>query len=98
LIVLDLVGFKLSSNKLLRGGAILTLGQLISYGLSFVRNVILARALTKADFGLAAVFAMTVSLLEVAGRMSFGQQIVQSTEGDSEAFRRPHTLSNSSLR
>ena len=66
---------------------VLTLGQVASYGLSFVRNIILARMLTKADFGLAAVFGMTVSLLEIAGRMSFGQQIIQSKDGDSPQFQ-----------
>ncbi|MCE9614630.1 MAG: oligosaccharide flippase family protein [Lentisphaerae bacterium] len=63
------------------------MGQIISYGCSFARNVILARVLTKADFGLAAVFGMTVSLLEVAGRMSFGQQIIQSKDGDRPEFQ-----------
>jgi O-antigen/teichoic acid export membrane protein len=74
-------------NKLLRGTVLLTLGQVASYGLSFARNVILARLLTKADFGMAALFGMTISLLEVAGRMSFGQQIIQSKHGDSESFQ-----------
>jgi O-antigen/teichoic acid export membrane protein len=58
-----------------------------SYGLSFARNIILARLLTKSDFGLAAVFGMTLSLLEIAGRMSFGQQLIQSKEGDSASFQ-----------
>jgi len=66
---------------------LLTLGQVASYGLSFMRNVILARMLTKADFGLAAMFGMTLSLLEVAGRMSFGQQIIQSKDGNEESFQ-----------
>ena len=42
--------------------------------------------LTKADYGLAAVFGLTIGLLEVAGRMAFGQQVVQNREGDSDAF------------
>lgn len=76
-----------SGSKLFRGTVILTLGQVASYGLSFARNVILARLLTKADFGLAAVFGMTLSLLEIAGRMSFGQQIIQAKDGNSEPFQ-----------
>ena len=66
---------------------LLTLGQVASYGLSFIRNVILARMLTKVDFGLAAMFGMTLSLLEVSGRMSFGQQIIQSKDGNVESFQ-----------
>jgi O-antigen/teichoic acid export membrane protein len=75
------------SAKLFRGTAILTLGQVTSYGLSFVRNIILARMLTKADFGLIAIFSMTLSLLEVAGRMSFGYQLIQSKDGDSKPYQ-----------
>jgi O-antigen/teichoic acid export membrane protein len=75
------------SNKLFRGTVILTAGQVAGYGLSFARNIILARLLAKADFGLAAAFGMTVSLLEVAGRMSFGQQVIQSKDGDSNTFQ-----------
>lgn len=70
----------------LRSAAIVTAGQIVSYGCSFVRNLILARLLTKADFGLAAAFSMTISLLELAGRMSFGAQIVQTRDGDRPEF------------
>lgn len=76
----------LKAFRIFRGTAVLTIGQMLSYGLSFARNLILARVLTKADFGLAAIFGMAVTLLEVSGRMSFGQQIIQSKEGDSEKF------------
>jgi len=73
-------------GKLFRSTLLLALGQAASYGLSFLRNMLLARLLTKADFGLAAVFGMTIAMLELAGRMSFGQQIIQAKDGDSEAF------------
>jgi O-antigen/teichoic acid export membrane protein len=83
----DRPGPPISSGKILRGAVGLTVGQCAAYGLSFVRNIILARMLTRADFGLAAAFGMTIGLLELAGRMSFGQQVVQSPEGDSEEFQ-----------
>ncbi len=70
----------------MRSAMILTAGQGIAYGCSFLRNMILARALTKADFGLAAAFSMTMMLLELAGRMSFGLQIVQSKDGEDPDF------------
>ena len=76
-----------SQTPIARGAGILTLGMGTSYGLSFLRNLILARLLTKADFGVAALFANTLAIFEVASRMSFGQQIVQSPEGASKTFR-----------
>jgi O-antigen/teichoic acid export membrane protein len=72
------------SRQLVGNTLLLTLGQVLNYGLSFLRNVILARTLAKADFGLAAVFGMTITLLEIAGRMSFGQQIIQAKDGASD--------------
>jgi O-antigen/teichoic acid export membrane protein len=66
---------------------LLTLGSFGSYGLSFLRNLMLARLLTKADYGVAALLANTLLMLEIASRMSFGQQIVQSPDGASRAFR-----------
>ena len=73
-------------RQLLKSSAILTSGRLLVYLLSFARNLILVRMLTKADFGLAAVFGLTIGLLEVAGRMAFGQQVIQTRDGDSDTF------------
>ncbi len=55
--------------------------------MSFVRNLILARLLTKADFGLAAALSVAVSLLEFVSRMSLGKQIVQANDGDLPEFQ-----------
>jgi O-antigen/teichoic acid export membrane protein len=77
----------LESRKLLHGTVVLTMGQVAAYGLSFLRNLILARVLAKADYGLAAVFGMALTLLEVGGRMAFGIQVIQSREGDTPAFQ-----------
>jgi len=75
------------SNKLLRGTVVLTIGRVTGYGLSFVRNLILARLLSKVDYGLAAVFGMAMTLLEVSGRMGFGMQIIQSKAGGDGNFQ-----------
>ena len=73
-------------GRALKSSALLTGSRLLVYSLSFTRNLILVRMLTKADFGLAAVFGLTIGLLEVAGRMAFGQQVVQNRAGDSDSF------------
>jgi len=77
----------LESRKLLHGTVVLTMGQVVAYGLSFLRNLILARVLAKADYGLASVFGMALTLLEVGGRMAFGIQVIQSKEGDTASFQ-----------
>lgn len=75
------------AKTLLKGAALLSVSQVAGYGLSFLRNLILARLLTKADFGLAAALAMTISLLEVVSRMAFGSQIIQARDGDDPQFQ-----------
>lgn len=76
-----------SAVKILKGAALLSIGQVSGYGLSFARNLILARMLTKADFGLVAALSMTMSLLELVSRMAFGNQIVQARQGDDPLFQ-----------
>lgn len=65
---------------------VLLTGRIAGYFLSFLRNVILARTLGKADFGLASAFGMAIALLELSGNMSFGMQVVQSKKGDEPEF------------
>ena len=77
----------LESRKLLRGTAVLTTGRMAGYVLSFLRNLILARMLAKADYGLASVFGTAMALLEVSGNMAFGMQIIQSKQGDTYRFQ-----------
>lgn len=62
--------------------------QVVNYGCSFARNLILARLLTKADFGVAATCSMAISLLEMSSKLGLGKQIVQSEHGDDANFQK----------
>lgn len=76
-----------------KNALILTLGQVGVYGCSFLRNMILARTLSKADYGLASIFAITITMLELASRMSLGTQIIQSPHGTRHDFQNTsHTI------
>jgi O-antigen/teichoic acid export membrane protein len=76
----------MNTNKIFSSFILITGGQSLAFGLSFVRNLILARMLSRADFGLAATFSLAVTMLELTGRIGLGQQVVQAAEGDSESF------------
>jgi O-antigen/teichoic acid export membrane protein len=81
------------AGRVCRSAFFLTAGGVASYGLSFLRNIFLARLLTKTDFGVAALLANTLAMLEVSGRLSLGQHIVQSSQGGLTSFRdTAHTL------
>jgi len=74
-------------SQVVKGSMLLGSGQLISYGCSFVRNMIFARMLSKADFGIAAAIGMGITVFELAGKLSIGQQVVQAKDGDNERFQ-----------
>lgn len=73
-------------NKVARGSFLVLAGQIISYGCSLVRNMILARLLTKGDFGACAALGMMLGLFELTGKMGISRLVVQDSEGDSPQF------------
>lgn len=75
-------------GKALRGSAVLTVCEAVIYGASFVRNMILARLLTTADFGIATSLAMVVSFFEFSGKLGISRFVVQDKDGDKEDFLR----------
>ncbi|MGA4645475.1 oligosaccharide flippase family protein [Limisphaera sp. 4302-co] len=80
-------------KQVLTGTGWVALGEGIGYVASFARNMILARLLSKADFGMAAVFAMVMSLLEFTAKLSVGRFLIRDPEGDDPVFvNTGHTL------
>lgn len=79
--------------KVLKGSAFLTGGEILSQACTFIRNIILARILTKEDFGIAATFLLTVQLFELASKMSVGTLVIQSKDGeDPELLNSAHSF------
>lgn len=74
------------AGKVIKGSVVITAGEAVSQLCSVVRNVVLARLLTKADFGVAAMLGMTISLFEIGGRLAIDQHIVQAEDGDDPRF------------
>lgn len=69
-------------SSVFKGGSQLALGQFASQASSFVRNLIIARVISPADFGIAATFSMTLSLMEMISYVAAEAFIVQSPNGD----------------
>jgi O-antigen/teichoic acid export membrane protein len=72
----------------LKGGVHLSAGQIISQSSSFLKSLIVARLISPADYGIAAIFAMTFSLLEMISNLSAQLLIVQAEDGDNPRFER----------
>lgn len=73
-------------GKAFKGSVLLTVGGLVDHGGAFVRNMILARMLTKADFGIAATLGLVVTLLEFSAKLGVARFVVQDKEGHQPDF------------
>jgi O-antigen/teichoic acid export membrane protein len=73
-------------RKTVKGASFLSASEIVNQGCSLARNVILARFLTKADFGVAALLGLIITLFELTGKIALGQQLVQSKRGDDPSF------------
>jgi O-antigen/teichoic acid export membrane protein len=83
----------MSSRRLiLQGGATLGLGQVVSQACSFVRNIIIARLISPSDFGIAATFAVTISVFELMSNLSMDKLLIQAEDGDEEPFQQTAQL------
>ena len=70
-----------------KGGLNLALGQVATQSCSFVRSVIIARLISPADYGIAAVFATILSLLEMLSNLAASSLLIQASDGDELAFQ-----------
>jgi O-antigen/teichoic acid export membrane protein len=76
----------LSTRKnLISGGTLLASSQIVTQCLRFARNVILARLLSPADFGVAATFWITTGFLATISQLGFEQMLIRDKDGDAES-------------
>jgi O-antigen/teichoic acid export membrane protein len=81
-------------NKTIKGGVLLTASKGITQVCVFARNVIIARAIGVENFGIAALFSMTVAILDMLGSLSLGQMLIQAKDGEDEKLQATaHALS-----
>lgn len=74
-------------KKTLQGGALLFASKGITQICVFARNVIIARAIGVENFGIAAMFSMTVAILDMLGSLSVGQMLIQAKDGEDERLQ-----------
>lgn len=73
-------------KKFIGGTLWMSLAQVVSYGLTFVANILLARLLTPDDFGVFALATSILSIIYILGSWSFSVAIIQTQELDQEFF------------
>lgn len=72
---------------MLKGGATLGFGQVVSQACSFLRNIIIARLVSPRDFGIAATFAVTISVFDMMTSISSDKLLIQAKDGDEKDFQ-----------
>ncbi len=70
------------ATKLLKGGVVILLGQVANNACRFIRNIIIARLVSPADFGVGATFSLTMMLLELVSSLGFERLLIQAPDGD----------------
>jgi O-antigen/teichoic acid export membrane protein len=71
-------------KNLVYASSLLVSAQLISLACSFLRNVVVAREISVADFGIAAALAATLAFVEMASAISVDKILLQDPDGESD--------------
>jgi O-antigen/teichoic acid export membrane protein len=76
-----------TGSGLLRKAFLLLSGNAMAALLSLARNLLVARMLSVEHYGIAATFALTLAVLEMASALGLQQQIIQARDGDDPHFQ-----------
>ena len=65
----------------------MSLGQAATQASSFVRNIVLARLISPADFGIAAILGVTLQMVEMFSNVAGDMLLIQAKDGDWEQLQ-----------
>lgn len=74
-------------ERRLKGGLLLSAGNIVSALGSFIRNIIIARLISVEDFGIAATFALTVAMIELCSNLAIDRMLIQAPDGEDEELQ-----------
>lgn len=74
-------------RRIFAGAAFLSVAQVAEQACVFARNLILARLLGPENMGVAATFAVTMSLLEMSSELATDRLLLQAKDGDDPALQ-----------
>ncbi len=76
------------TSGILSGSISLSLGTAIGAACQFLRTMIVARIITREDFGIAATFALTAALFDMISNMNTEKLLIQARDGDNPEFQK----------
>jgi O-antigen/teichoic acid export membrane protein len=72
--------------RMIRGGFLLSGGNVATALLGLARNILIARFISVEDFGVASTFAITMAMVEMGSNMSLDRLVVQARDGEEPAL------------
>ncbi len=78
----------MSVRSILMSGLILTSGRVSGALFGLIRNVLIARFISIENFGIAATFAVVISVVELISDIGIDRMIVQAKDGATEIFQK----------
>lgn len=79
---------RMGMRAIFSGSVCLSLGTAVGAGCQFLRTMIVARIITREDFGIAAIFALTAAFCDMISNMNTEKLLIQAQDGDEVAFQR----------
>lgn len=76
----------------IKGTFFLGAGRMMDRVLQLLRNIIVARLVSPEDFGIAALFVMTISFLEMFSNLAVDTLLIQSPHGEKSRFQQTSQL------
>lgn len=76
----------------IKGTLLLGIGRMADRGFQLLRNIIVARLVSPDDFGIAALFVMTISFLEMISNLAIDTLLIQSPQGENPRFQQTSQL------
>jgi len=76
----------------IKGTLLLSGGRMMDRVLQLLRNIIVARLISPEDFGIASLFVMTVSFLEMVSNLAVDTLLIQSPHGENPRFQQTSQL------
>lgn len=74
-------------KKIAKTSSLLMLGNVLGHSFSLLRNAIFGHFLSPQDFGIAATFAITVSIIEMASDIGSDKLLVQAKDGNDTSLQ-----------
>jgi len=74
-------------SRIASGAGVLSVSEAVVQLCTLLRNIVIVRALTQTEYGIAATFTLVVAMIDSAGNMKVGGLLIAAKDGDEPRFQ-----------